>query len=330
MATQNPLALLTQRTDKSSASRFIGNAQIDYKFHGLEDLRFNINLGIDYASSEGYNETPIGSEQSYHNTKQSGSGYHKDYTYTRSDKTLESYLAYGKDFGKNHFDAMAGYSWQHFYNESTSYAYKLTDNSALEDKLNPKTELYLVSFFGRVNYSYDNRYMFTATVRRDGSSKFQGKNRWGLFPSVAFGWNVANEEFLKDNGVLTTLKLRLSWGQTGNQAVVGNYDSQATYYKNMLGSYYMFGGQVYNPITAIGYNADLRWETATTWNAGIDFGFLKDRITMGVDVYKREISDLINHIPVAALGNLTNYLNTNIGNLESKGFEYEINAFAPP
>ena len=328
MATQNPLALLTQRTDKSSASRFIGNAQIDYKFHGLEDLRFNINLGIDYASSEGYNETPIGSEQSYHNTKQSGSGYHKDYTYTRSDKTLESYLAYGKDFGKNHFDAMAGYSWQHFYNESTSYAYKLTDNSALEDKLNPKTELYLVSFFGRVNYSYDNRYMFTATVRRDGSSKFQGKNRWGLFPSVAFGWNVANEEFLKDNGVLTTLKLRLSWGQTGNQAVVGNYDSQATYYKNMLGSYYMFGGQVYNPITAIGYNADLRWETATTWNAGIDFGFLKDRITMGVDVYKREISDLINHIPVAALGNLTNYLNTNIGNLESKGFEYEINAMA--
>ncbi len=328
MATMNPVALLTQKTDKSSASRFIGNAQIDYKFHGFEDLRFNVNLGIDYASSGGYSESPVGSEQSFHDTKQSGSGYHSDYSYTRIDKTLEAYLAYAKDFGKNHFDAMAGYSWQHFYNESSSYAYKLTDESALSDKLNPKSELFLVSFFGRVNYTYDNRYMLTATVRRDGSSKFQGKNRWGLFPSVAFGWNIANEEFLKDNETLTTLKLRLSWGQTGNQAVVGNYDSQATYYTNLLGSYYMFGGQVINPITALGYNADLRWETATTWNAGMDFGFLNDRITMGLDVYKRQISDLINHIPVAALGNLTNYLNTNIGNLESHGFEFEVNAMA--
>lgn len=328
MATMNPVALLTQKQDKSSALRFIGNAQFDYKIHGLEDLRVNLNLGIDYATSGGYTESPVGSEQSYHDTMQSGSGYHSDYSYTRIDKTLEAYIAYDKDFGKNHFDAMAGYSWQHFYNESSSYSYKLTDFSALSDKLNPKSELFLVSFFGRVNYSYDDRYMVTATIRRDGSSKFQGANRWGLFPSVALGWNIANEGFLKDNETLTTLKLRLSWGQTGNQAVVGNYDSQATYYSNLVGSYYMFGGQVIYPVTALGYNADLKWETATTWNAGLDFGFLNDRITMGLDVYKREISDLINHIPVAALGNLTNYLNTNIGNLESKGVEFEINAMA--
>ena len=326
MAIQNPVALLMDKTDKSSANRFIGNAQFDYNIHGFEDLRFNLNLGLDYASSGGYSSAKEGSEQSYHDTQQSGSGYRSDYTYTRMDQTLEAYLAYAKDFGKNHIDAMAGYSWQHFYNESTSESKKLSDGSVLSKFQNPKSELFLVSFFGRVNYSYDNRYMVTATIRRDGSSKFQGKNRWGLFPSVALGWNISNEGFLKDNETLTTLKLRLSWGQTGNQAVVGNYDSQATYYKNLLGSYYYFGGNLVYPLTALGYNADLKWETATTWNAGLDFGFLEDRITMGIDVYKRQISDLINHIPVPALGNLTNYLNTNIGTLESQGFEFEVNA----
>ena len=327
MATMNPVALLYEKTDKSHANRFIGNAQFDYKIHGFEDLRVNLNLGIDYASSGGFTESPIGSEQSYHDTKQSGSGYHSDYSYKRVDKTLEAYIAYNKDINNHHVDAMAGYSWQHFYNESTSYSYKLTDQSALSDKLNPKGELFLVSFFGRVNYSYDNRYMITATLRRDGTSRFQN-NKWGLFPSVALGWNIANEGFLKDNDVLTTLKLRASWGQTGQQGVGGYYDSQAKYYKNLLGSYYIFGGQIVNPLTALGYNADLKWETTTTWNVGLDFGFLEDRITMGIDAYMRETTDLLNYIPVPALGNLTNYLNTNIGSLVNKGIEFEINAMA--
>ena len=327
MAIMNPVALLEEKTDKSHANRFIGNAQFDYKIHGFEDLRVNLNLGIDYASSGGFTESPVGSEQSVHDTKQSGSGYHSDYTYKRIDKTLEAYIAYNKDIDKHHVDAMAGYSWQHFYNESTSYSYKLTDQSALSDKLNPKGELFLVSFFGRANYSYDNRYMVTATIRRDGTSRFQN-NKWGLFPSVALGWNISNEEFLKGHPVLTTLKLRASWGQTGQQGVGGYYDSQAKYYKNLLGSYYIFGGQVVNPLTALGYNADLKWETTTTWNVGLDFGFLKDRITMGFDAYVRKTTDLLNYIPVPALGNLTNYLNTNIGSLVNKGVEFEFNAMA--
>ncbi len=325
MATMNPVALLYDKKDESKANRFIGNAQFDYKFHGFEDLRFNLNLGMDFASSGGYAEVPVGAEQSVHDTQQSGSGYHSEYTYKRMDTTLEAYLAYAKDFGKNHIDAMAGYSWQHFYNESSNFSNKLSDGKVLAEYKTPKSELYLVSFFGRVNYSYDNRYMITATIRRDGSSKFID-NKWGLFPSVALGWNIANEGFLKGNETLTTLKLRLSWGQTGNQDVVGRYESQPTFYNNDLGSYYFFGGTLVKPITAIGYNTDLRWETTTTANIGLDFGFLNDRITMAVDAYHREVSDLINYIPVAALGNLTNYLNVNIGNLESKGIEYEFNA----
>ena len=327
MAVQNPVALITQKTDKSHAARFIGNAQFDYKVHGFEDLRINLNLGMDYAKSGGFSETPVGSEQSLHSTAQSGSGYHSDYTYERMDKTLEIYAAYNKDFNEaHHFDAMLGYSWQQFYSKSSDYSYKLTDGAVLSEN-NPAGELFLVSFFGRVNYSYDNRYMVTATLRRDGTSRFSN-NKWGLFPSVALGWNIANEGFLKDNEVLTTLKLRASWGQTGQQGVGGYYDTQATYYKNLLGSYYYFGGQLINPLTALGYNADLKWETTTTWNVGFDFGFLNDRITMGLDAYWRETTDMINYIPVPALGNLTNYLNSNIGSLVNKGAEFEINAMA--
>ena len=327
MAVQNPVAMIMQKTDKSNASRFIGNAQFDYKVHGFEDLRFNLNLGMDYAHSGGFSETPVGSEQSYHDTAQSGSGYHSDYTYERMDKTLEAYVAYNKDFESgHHFDAMAGYSWQQFYYKSTNKSWKLTDGSILSSST-PAGELFLVSFFGRLNYSYDNRYMITATIRRDGTSRFSN-NKWGIFPSVALGWNIGNEGFLKDNDVLTTLKLRASWGQTGQQGVGGYYDTQATYYTNLLGSYYYFGDKLINPVTALGYNADLKWETTTTWNVGFDFGFLDDRITAGLDAYWRETTDMINYIPVPALGNLTNYLNSNIGSLVNKGIEFDINAIA--
>ncbi len=327
MAVQNPVAQIMEKQDKSNASRFIGNAQIDYKVHGLEDLRLNLNLGMDYASSSGFTHSPEGSEQSWHDTMQSGSGYHGEYTYERMDKTLEAYIAYNKDFrGGHHLDAMAGYSWQQFYYKSTDYKYRLDNNAALSEKT-PAGELFLVSFFGRLNYSYDDRYMITATLRRDGTSRFSN-NKWGLFPSVALGWNIGNEAFLKDNDVLTTLKMRASWGQTGQQGVGDYYGTLATYYTNLLGSWYQFGGQMINPITALGYNADLKWETTTTWNVGFDFGFLNDRITAGIDAYWRETTDLLNHIPVPALGNLTNYLDSNIGSLVNKGIEFDINAIA--
>ena len=327
MAVQNPVALLEQKVDLSNAARFIGNAQFDYKIHGFEDLRFNLNLGIDYASSGGYNSTPIGSEQSYHSTDQNGSGYRSDYEYQRMDKTLEAYVAYNKDFNDaHHFDAMLGYSWQHFYSKSYSKSYRLKDESVIGEYPGAG-ELYLVSFFGRVNYSYDNRYMFTATVRRDGTSRFQN-NKWGLFPSVALGWNIANEDFLKDNETLTTLKLRASWGQTGQQGVGGYYDSMSIFTNNKLGSYYYFGDKLIHPISPLGYNADLKWETTTSYNVGLDFGFLRDRITAGLDFYVRETTDMLNYVPVPALSNLTNYLNSNIGSLVNKGFEFDINAMA--
>ena len=333
MATLNPVAQLADKTDIATANRFIGNAQFDYKIHGFEDLRVNLNLGMDWAKSGGVTELAQNSEASYHNTQHQyidnngnykASGSHTDYHYGRLNTTLEFYADYNKTFADLHnVDIMAGYSWQRFYNDSDSKTVRLHDSSLIGDSVY-KGEYFLISFFGRANYSFGDRYLITATLRRDGTSRFQN-NKWGLFPSVALGWNAKNEQFLKDVDVLSTLKLRASWGQTGQQDVGGYYDTFATFYTNQLGSYYQINGKTIIPITALGYNADLKWETTTTYNVGLDFGFWNDRLTAAVDLYKRDTKDLLSYVQVAALSNLTNYLNTNIASLTNKGVELDLN-----
>ncbi|MDD7082271.1 MAG: TonB-dependent receptor [Bacteroidales bacterium] len=327
-STLNPVASLNEKKDLSNANRFIGNAQIDYKIHGLEDLRLNVNLGIDYSYSEGTVDILADSEQSLHSQTEAGRGRHTDYTQKRIDKTLEAYLAYNKDFNKDHhFDIMAGYSWQNFWNESSNYEVALTDGTIYKESY-PKSEYYLISFFGRLNYSYASRYLLTASLRYDGTSRF-ANNKWGLFPSVAFAWNIKNENFLKDVNALSALKLRLSWGQTGQQELnAGDYPTLATYKENKVGSYYYFGNQLVIPTTALPYNADLKWETTTTYNAGIDLGFLDGRLTASVDGYYRKTTDLLNYTPVPAGSNLKNYLDANIGTLENYGVELDLNYIA--
>ena len=333
MATLNPVAQLNDKTDYATANRFIGNTQFDYKIHGLEDLRVNLNLGIDWAKSSGITELAQNSEASYHNTSHQyidasgafkASGSHTDYHYGRMNTTLELYADYNKTFGQHNVDVMAGYSWQRFYNDSDSKSVWLSDPSHLVSESVYKGEYFLISFFGRANYSFGDRYLVTATLRRDGTSRFQN-NKWGLFPSVALGWNIKNESFMKNVDKLSTLKLRASWGQTGQQDVGGYYDTFATFYTNQLGSYYQIDGKTIVPITALGYNADLKWETTTTYNVGIDFGFWNDRLTASIDAYQRDTKDLLSYVQVAALSNLTNYLNTNIASLTNKGIELDLN-----
>ncbi len=326
MATMNPVGLLNSKTDYADAFRMISNAQFDYKVHGFEDLRLNLNLGIDYAKSNGITEVAKGSEESYHNTNQSGGGSHTDYDYSRRNTTLEFYADYNKTFNEKHMvDLMAGYSWQHFYSENSSKTFRISDKSSLGESVG-KGELYLISFFGRANYGFEDKYLLTATVRADGTSRFQN-HKWGIFPSVAFAWNVLKEDFMGSPEKLSTLKFRLSWGETGQQEVGGYYDTFAQFLTTQQGSYYFTTGNGYtNPIAALGYSADLRWETTTTYNAGIDFGFWRDRLTASVDVYKRDTRDILNYIPVPALSNLTNYLNTNIGSMTNLGAELDVNA----
>ena len=352
MANQNPVAMLNDKVDLSTAKRFVGNAQVDYKIHGLEDLRLNLNLGLDISKSNGTVDVAPGAEQSIHATDQAGSGYHSNYSQLKRDQTLEFYGAYAKTLGDHSFDVMLGYSWQHYYTQSFNESWRVADVSkwdvysnepyvpmdsaaanyyTSEPKIS-KSEYFLVSFFGRANYSYDNRYSITATLRADGTSRF-ANNKWGIFPSVALAWNAKNESFLEDVDAVSALKVRLSYGQTGQQDVGGLYDALPTYYYNQLGSYYPFGGYtdetgLVHPIKPVGYNADLKWETTTTYNAGFDLGFLDGRITASADFYYRATKDLLNFTPVPAGANLTNYLNANIGDLKNIGVEVELNAVA--
>ena len=323
MATMNPVGLLDAKTDNANAYRFIGNAQFDYKIHGFEALRLNLNLGLDWAKSSGLTELARGSEASYHNTNQSGGGSHTDYDYSRRNTTLEFYGDWNQTFGKHNVDLMAGYSWQHFYSESNSKTVRLSDNSVLGDSVG-KGELFLISFFGRANYTFADKYLITATMRADGTSRFQN-HKWGFFPSVALGWNVMKEDFMPTDGAMSTLKMRLSWGETGQQEVGGYYDTFAQFLTNQLGSYYFFNDRLITPISALGYSADLRWETTTTYNVGLDLGFWNDRLTANLDLYRRDTRDILNYIPVPALSNLTNYLNTNIGDMRNLGVELGLN-----
>jgi len=328
MSLLNPVAQLYQQNKDSYVRRFVGNAQFDYKFKFLEGLRANLNLGLDYSTTTGWNVTEKDSEISWHNKVENGSGAWQKYTQKRQDKTLEFYLAYARELKEinSRFDILGGYSWQHFHNETTDFK-RANDGSGTEFNYTPlfKTESYLVSFYGRLNYTFMDRYLLTATLRNDGTSRFQN-NKWGLFPSVALAWRISEEPFLRDVDWLSNLKLRLGYGITGQQNIgQGDYPSIPTYHTNMGGSYYWFGNNVIVPITPKGYAAQIKWEETTTYNIGLDFGFWNNRINGSVDVYKRVTNDLLNYVPVAGLTNLTNYLLQNVGDMENKGIEVALN-----
>ena len=328
LATKNPVALLDQQDDNATSKTFIGNAEFDYKVHGFEDLRLHMNLGADYSTGK---QTTIISPYSSTNHYYGYDGW------TETDKynlLFTSYAQYMKDFNEaHHFDIMGGYEWQHFHREGMSNGwgyYQDTHNEKPGQKTehnannNPwATENYLVSFFGRANYSLLDRYMLTATVRYDGSSRF--KEHWSLFPSFAFGWRMKEEAFLKDVDALSDLKLRLGYGQTGQQDLDRDYYYFASYNVNTaVDSYYPLvgNGQLNRPDA---YNNELTWETTTTYNAGLDFGFWNGRLTGNIDWYYRETTDLLNKVSVAAGSNFRNEIWSNIGSLKNTGIEMALN-----
>ena len=327
LATKNPVALLEQKDDTANSKSFVGNIELDYKVHGFEDLRLHMNMGGDWSTGK---QTTVVSPYSSNNTYFGWDGWNEEDKYNLS---FNAYAQYYKDFNEaHHFDIMGGYEWQHFHRKGAKDGYGTylpTHSSkpgeiyeASRSKEQWETENYLVSFFGRANYTLLDRYMLTATVRYDGSSRF--KDHWALFPSFAFGWRIKEEAFLKDVDVLSDLKLRLGYGQTGQQNVNTNYNYFASYtmgHGNRY-EYPLIGNAIYRPDA---YNADLTWETTTTYNAGIDFGFWNGRLTGSVDAYYRETTDLLNKVSVAAGSNFRNEVWSNIGSLENKGIEVSLN-----
>lgn len=321
-ATRNPVGLLMLRDDISDVNRFIGNAQLDYKFHFLPELRANLNLGLDNSKAEGTVKVPDYAASNFTN-----GGTNNWYEQEKKNELLEFYFNYNKQVSSidSKFDVMVGYSWQHFWRSNYSINSNVAGDAALTDTIDDKTESYIVSFFGRFNYTFKNRYLLTFTMRNDGTSRFSPDTRWGLFPSVAFAWKVNEESFLKNSKTISQLKLRLGYGITGQQNISDDdYPYLPRYTYSQVNAQYQMGNVFYTTLRPSGYDANIKWEETTTYNMGIDYGFAADRYYGSLDFYYRQTKDLLNFIPVPAGTNLTNFILTNIGDLENRGVEFSI------
>ena len=320
----NPVALLEQKRDEATSWDFMGNIEADYRLHFFPDMRVHANIGLDVAG---------GTQSTYLPREAAGTLYNGSNGTTtkyKSNKQLSAYLQYAKEFGVNNLDVMAGYEWQHFYNEGQSNYNNLNGDNPSNDKW--KMENYLVSFFGRLNYQLFSRYLLTVNVRYDGTSRFSADNRWGLFPSVALAWKIKEESFLQDVYWLSDLKLRLGWGITGQQEIGGYYDYIPVYSQSKDHAFYPIGidgngNYIYYPYARPdAYNPDLKWEETTTYNVGLDYGFLNGRIRGAVEYYLRDTKDLLNMTSVSAGTNFGPAVMSNVGSLRNQGVEFSIEA----
>lgn len=338
MAGINPLSALYDSHNENRSWRTLGNVQVDYKVHGLEALRFNVNLGYDFSRTEGETYNYLGTISA---KRTDGVDQYNNYSNQNSNTLLEAYADYNKEFGKHSLDVMAGYSWQHNYVKYNSAKYYNSQN--LQDdfdkyskdpanlyQLSPtdRREYYIVSFYGRVNYNFAHKYYLTYTVRDDGSSRFSKDNRWGLFQSGALSWNAGEEDFIKEIDAISSLKLRLGYGQTGQQDIGMDrcYSYQAKYLNSSdIRMQIPWGNSYIYTLAPQAYNPNIKWETCTTYNVGVDFGFINGRINGSVDAYLRKTTDLLNMVPTPLGGNFSNTIISNVGDMENKGIEFNLN-----
>nr|WP_321374884.1 TonB-dependent receptor [uncultured Bacteroides sp.] len=323
--TDNPVAQLDLLDICNKVTRSIGNASFNYKVHHLEDLQLNMNLGYDVLTSKYSKKVPDLAGMMYTSNMKDGTGLVYDSKQNKRNYLLDLYANYSHIFNEKHnFSAMGGYGWQHFWKKYDTTTLS-PEGKELFSPSHYESEYYLLSFYGRLNYSYDNRYMVTATLRSDASSRFAKGNRWGLFPSVALGWKISQEAFLKDSRILSDLKLRLSYGQTGQQDILNDYPYMTTFTVSYPESSYQFGDKWYKTYRPNGYDSDIKWETTDTYNIGLDYGFFNNRIYGSVDYYQRHTKDLLNTIPVISGTNYSSVITTNIGEMDNNGFEFSIN-----
>jgi len=322
--TRNPVAQLEQRSDKAQVKRLIGDLKIDYKMPFLPDLKATLTGGLDYASSDGkIKNDPSASWVELASSPDAQ--LNRDYTQDIKNEMVNFILSYKKDIRSlnSSLDAMAGTEEQHVWRKAEGHDLRVNGTTQQDGS---ETENYMVSFFGRFNYTFNNKYLLTATLRRDGSSRFSPETRWGLFPSAALAWRINEESFLKDMTSLSDLKLRLGYGVTGQQEITTNdYPYMGTYRLSDNYARYQFGNTFVNTLRPEGYDENIKWEETATYNVALDFGFFQGRISGTAETYLRKTNDLINTIPTPAGSNFTDRLLTNIGNLENRGYEFTLN-----
>lgn len=325
---RNPRGLVDLYDSKSKVSRFIGSMDVDYKVHFLPDLKLHATIGADYAKGDGTIYVPGYAAQAF-NKDESLSG--SDYKYgpqKNENRLLTLYANYAKYFEdiKSNVDLTAGYDYQYWKSTTPLYYTKSAAGTNLSTVKASDYRHVMLSYYGRINYSFDGKYLLTATVRRDASSRFSKDTRWGTFPSVALGWTLTEEPWLKNQKVLSNLKLRASYGVTGQQEGIGNYNYLPVYTSSVTGAEALINGQYITTYRPEAYVSDLKWETTTSWNFGLDFGFLNGRIGGAIDFYTRKTKDLLASVPTAAGTNFSKTILTNVGNVDSKGIEVSLNA----
>lgn len=325
---RNPRGLVDLYDSKSKVSRFIGSMDVDYKVHFLPDLKLHATVGADYAKGDGTVYVPAYAAQSYNKDESLGGSDYKYGPQKNENRLLTLYANYAKYFEdiKSNVDLTAGYDYQYWKSTTPLYYTKSAAGTNLSTVKASDYRHVMLSYYGRINYSFDGKYLLTATVRRDASSRFSKDTRWGTFPSVALGWTLTEEPWLKNQKVLSNLKLRASYGVTGQQEGIGNYNYLPVYTSSVTGAEAFINGQYINTYRPEAYVSDLKWETTTSWNFGLDFGFLDGRIGGAIDFYTRKTKDLLASVPTAAGTNFSKTILTNVGNVDSKGIEVSLNA----
>ena len=325
---RNPRGLVDLYDSKSKVSRFIGSMDVDYKVHFLPDLKLHATVGADYAKGDGTIYVPAYAAQNYNKDEALGGSDYKYGPQKNENRLLTLYANYAKYFEdiKSNVDLTAGYDYQYWKSTTPLYYTKSAAGTNLSTVKASDYRHVMLSYYGRINYSFDGKYLLTATVRRDASSRFSKDTRWGTFPSVALGWTLTEEPWLKNQKVLSNLKLRASYGVTGQQEGIGNYNYLPVYTSSVTGAEALINGQYITTYRPEAYVSDLKWETTTSWNFGLDFGFLNGRIGGAIDFYTRKTKDLLASVPTAAGTNFSKTILTNVGNVDSKGIEVSLNA----
>ena len=324
LSARNPLGLIMQSEDRSVVNRYIGNAKVTYKMPFLPMLKATVNLGTDQSEGTGYTITDSLSAAGYFTQ-----GSYSQYRQTKGNKLIEAYANFntGEKYKDHLLDLTAGYSYQDWFTSSPNNAsYNQAKDSVIgQPAANPfYTKNALLSFYARGIYTFKNQFVVNLSMRRDGSSRFSSEQRWGWFPAASAAW-LLSEGFLKDVKEISMLKIRAGYGVTGQQDGIGDYAYIGNYFEGATNAQYAFGGQYYTVFRPAGYDANLKWETTSSINIGLDFGLYKDRFSGSIDVYRKSTSDLLATVAVPAGTNFTNQILTNVGGMQNQGIEVSLN-----
>ncbi len=327
LAPVNPVALINLVDDTAEVRRFVGNAKFDYKLHFFPDLTATINVGYDKSNSDGRVHT----SEFMPTSDPTFNGSKTTFGQEATNKLFDAYLTYDKSINDDHnINVVAGYSYQRFEFDNSSYDSELEEDQianpdlVIQFNFIDRSENVLLSYFGRLNYNYKGKYLLTATLRADASSKLNPNDRWGYFPSAALAWNVSKEDFM-DNSFFNELKLRVGYGEVGNVNGLGDYQFLTRYQGSTSTANNQFGNEFLQTFRPEPFNENLRWEVGKTFNIGLDYSFLDRRISGSINAYQKDTNDLIAEAFIDPFTNFGNRIDSNIGDMENKGIEFGIN-----